>query len=109
MSRTYRLTRGRLSDRVHLEDLRDAGLTSCFVSIHGPEASVHDWLTRSPGAFDQTCAGLANLDGLGIPFVTNTVICRQNYRLLSELVVFLGRTFPSVNTIKLTAVAERRR
>jgi MoaA/NifB/PqqE/SkfB family radical SAM enzyme len=92
----------RLSDRVYLEDLRDAGLTSCFVSIHGPEAGVHDWLTRSPGAFDQTCAGLANLDGLGMPFVTNAVICKQNYRHLGALVTNLSRTFPSIGTIKLS-------
>jgi len=92
----------RLSDTAYLEDLRDSGLTSCFVSIHGPEAGVHDWLTRSPGAFEQTCLGLANLDRLGMPFATNTVICNQNYHLLGELVAFLGETFPSVLHIKLS-------
>jgi MoaA/NifB/PqqE/SkfB family radical SAM enzyme len=92
----------KLSDASYLASLRDSGLTSCFVSIHGPQAGVHDWLTGSPGAFDQTCAGLTNLERLGISLVTNTVICRQNYRLLSELVVFLGRTFQSINTIKLS-------
>ena len=91
-----------LSDMNLLEDLRGAGLTSCFVSIHAPRASVHDWLTQSPGAFDQTCAGLANLDRLGICCVTNTVICKQNYHLLGELVAFLGGSFPSLRAIKLS-------
>jgi len=96
-------TNGRkLSDMRYLEDLRNAGLTSCFVSIHGPVPGVHDWLTRSPGAFDQTCTGLANLDGLRMPLVTNTVICKQNYRLLGELVTYLGRKFQSICTIKLS-------
>jgi MoaA/NifB/PqqE/SkfB family radical SAM enzyme len=92
----------RLSDRNYLELLRSAGLTSCFVSIHGPDAGIHDRLTRSPGAFHQTCAGLANLDRLAMCFVTNTVIVKQNYRVLSEHVSFLAQTFPSVRKIKLT-------
>jgi sulfatase maturation enzyme AslB (radical SAM superfamily) len=92
----------KLSEKGYLEDLRDAGLTSCFVSIHAPRASVHDWLTQSAGAFDQTCAGLANLGRLDICSVTNTVICRQNFHLLSELVTFLGRSFPTLRAIKLS-------
>ncbi|HMK34543.1 MAG TPA: radical SAM protein [Desulfomonilaceae bacterium] len=92
----------RLGDQSYLESLRDAGLTSCFVSIHGPQPSIHDELTRSTGAFGQTCQGLANLHRLGMRFFTNTVICKQNYRLLSEIVSFIARTFPSVVQIKLT-------
>jgi len=92
----------RLSDVGYLEDLRDAGLTSCFVSIHGPGPGIHDELTQSPGAFGQTCAGLANLDLLGMDLVTNTVICKQNYLLLDELVTFLAQTYPSIGTIKLS-------
>jgi MoaA/NifB/PqqE/SkfB family radical SAM enzyme len=91
----------RLGEPGHLEVLRDAGLTSCLVSIHGPEPRIHDWLTRSNGAFAQTCAGLGNLDRLKIPFSTNTVICKQNYRLLREVVTLIGGTFPSVSKIKL--------
>ena len=91
----------RLGETGYLESLLDAGLTSCFVSIHGPKPEIHDWLTRSTGAFAQTCEGLANLERLGIRFFTNTVICKQNYQLLSEVVSFLARTFPSVATIKL--------
>jgi MoaA/NifB/PqqE/SkfB family radical SAM enzyme len=91
----------RLSDQEYLKSLSEAGLTSCFVSIHGHEPGIHDWLTRSPGAFVQTCGGLANLDRLGLCFVSNTIICKQNYRLLSELVEFLAQTFSSIRKIKL--------
>jgi MoaA/NifB/PqqE/SkfB family radical SAM enzyme len=91
----------RFSDRKFLESLREAGLTSCFVSIHGHEARIHDWLTRSPGAFEETSAGLANLESLGIYFVTNTVICEQNYRTLPEQISFFAQ-FPSVLKIKLS-------
>jgi sulfatase maturation enzyme AslB (radical SAM superfamily) len=85
----------------YLETLRDAGLTSCFVSIHGPTPAIHDGLTRTAGAFQQTRQGLANLECLGMRFFTNTVICKQNYRLLPQMVSFLADTFPSVAKIKL--------
>jgi len=39
-------------------------LNHVLVSIHGPNASVHDMLTRSRGAFVQAVAGLANLAAL---------------------------------------------
>lgn len=91
----------RLSEESYLETLLDAGLTSCFVSIHGPNPAIHDWLTRSSGAFGQTSEGLANLDRLGTRFFTNTVICKQNYHVLPEVVSFLAQTFPSVAKIKL--------
>ncbi len=92
----------RLGDRRYLEALRDAGLTSCFVSIHGPEPGIHEWLTQAPGSFDQTYAGLVNLDRLGMKFTTNTVVCKQNYRSLSQLVTLLGSEFGSVRRVKLS-------
>jgi len=91
----------RLADRGFLESLREAGLDSCLVSIHGHEPRIHDWLTRSPGAFEETASGLANLERLGICFVTNTVICKQNYRTLSQQISFIAEKFPSVQKIKL--------
>jgi len=91
----------RLGEQGYLQSLRDAGLTSCLVSIHGPGPAIHDWLTRSTGAFEQTCEGLHNLHRSGMRFFTNTVMCKQNYHLLGEMVSFLAQTFPSIAKIKL--------
>jgi MoaA/NifB/PqqE/SkfB family radical SAM enzyme len=38
--------------------LREAGVTDLLISLHGPDATVQDALTRSPGSFEQTLAGL---------------------------------------------------
>ena len=92
----------RLHKKAYLEALHEAGLTSCFISIHGPDAPTHDGLTQRPGSFEQTCEGLANTNRLGITFATNTVVCRQNYRNLGSLIRFLGSSFSSINMAKLS-------
>jgi MoaA/NifB/PqqE/SkfB family radical SAM enzyme len=53
-----------------------------MISIHGPDAATHDALTRTPGAFAQTLAGLQNLNALRSEFPlrinTSTVINQRN-------------------------------
>jgi MoaA/NifB/PqqE/SkfB family radical SAM enzyme len=92
----------RLGNRDYLDTLHDAGLNSCFISIHGVDALTHDALTQRPGSFRQVCAGLTNIDRLGLLFATNTVACRQNYRSLGSVVRFIASSFSSVAQIKLS-------
>jgi len=92
----------RLADRAYLSALCEAGVTSFFVSIHGPDPEIHDHLTRASGGFSETCSGLTNLERRGASFSTNTVICQQNYRRLNELVAFLATSFPSITQAKLS-------
>lgn len=54
----------RLADRALCEALLAAGLTEITVSCHGPDASVHDAISRREGAFDELAAGLTNLAAL---------------------------------------------
>jgi len=65
------------------------GVDTFGVSLHGPDAKTQDALTRVPGSFDQTTAGIANLLSLGAVLATNTVVLRQNYRQLLKLVDLL--------------------
>lgn len=62
----------------------DAGVTEVSPAIHGPTAEVHDALTCSSGSFDQTVRGTRVLVKAGIPILMNSVITRQNFRLLPE-------------------------
>jgi cyclic pyranopterin phosphate synthase len=59
-----------------------AGLNLVIVSVHGPDARTHDGLTRTPGAFEQAMAGLANLAALArqtpLRINTSTVLNRRN-------------------------------
>jgi sulfatase maturation enzyme AslB (radical SAM superfamily) len=67
------------------------------VSIHGPNAKVHDALTRSRGSFEQTRAGLENLKRLRRTFPldlhTSTVVVTSNLQALPavyELLLEVG-------------------
>ncbi len=59
------------------------GLNHVILSIHGGNAKLHDGLVRTPGAFNEAMAGLANLAALrqqGVPLTlhTSTVLNRRN-------------------------------
>jgi len=84
-------TNGRkLADKRYLENLVACGVNEFFVSIHGLE-DVHDAVTRVPGSFRQTRAGLRNLEDLdGVNVITNTVLNRLNADQLRPLLSFLS-------------------
>lgn len=66
------------------------GVTHFLVSIYGPTQAVHEGITRTPGSFAQTVAGIANLIMLPTTTMTNTVITRRNAQFLPEIVDFLA-------------------
>lgn len=71
------------------EDLIRAGATEFSPALHGHTAELHDYLVHAPGAFKQTVRSIANLKELGQLVITNSVICRANYRHLPELASLL--------------------
>ena len=66
-----------------------AGVDEFVVALHGPTPPVHDFLTRVPGSFWQTVAGIRNLKALGGRVISNSVITKPNYRLLPEIAELL--------------------
>jgi MoaA/NifB/PqqE/SkfB family radical SAM enzyme len=81
----------RLSDQAYLKHLIDCGVNEFFISIHGLE-EVHDAITRRSGAYEQTLAGIHLLEDLGVPFITNTVLTRENCKQIAPLLARLGKT-----------------
>ena len=81
----------RLRDRAYLDHLIDCGVNEFFISIQGMQ-EVHDAITRRPGAYEETLAGIHHLEDLGVPFITNTVLTRENYHQVVPLMAKLGRT-----------------
>ncbi len=79
-------TNGRkLADQTFLQRLVAAGVNECFVSVHGP-GEVHDAVTRVPGSYRETMAGIANLEACGVTVISNTVLTALNYRHIVPLV-----------------------
>lgn len=88
-------TNGRMyAYRPFAERVLEAGITDVVFSIHGPDAAVHDGLTRSPGSFQQLLKGIENLRSLGFErLASNTTVVRPNVAhlpALGELLVRLG-------------------
>lgn len=87
------MTNGRrLSYPPYAAALLRAGLNRIYVSIHGHDAKLHEGLTRAPGSFDQTVAGLravAALKRAGDQLHTSTVVNTRNLPFLAEIFSFL--------------------
>jgi MoaA/NifB/PqqE/SkfB family radical SAM enzyme len=81
----------RLSDRAYLDHLISCGVNEFFISVQGLQ-EVHDAITRRPGAYEETLAGIHHLEDLDVPFITNTVLTRENYHQIVPLMAKLSKT-----------------
>lgn len=81
----------RLGDRAYLNHLLDCGVNEFFISVHGLE-EVQDAITNRPGAYEETMTGIHHLEDLGVPFMTNTVLTRENYKQIVPLMAKLVKT-----------------
>jgi len=73
------------------EEIIAAGANEFSPALHGPNPRIHDYLTRSKGAFIQTVRGIRNLKKLRQKVMTNTVITKTNYRYLPQIARLLVR------------------
>lgn len=71
------------------------------IPLYGSEASQHDYVVQSAGAFDETVAGILNLASLGQSIEIRVVIHRQTADHLSEIADFIGRNLPFVDQVAL--------
>lgn len=71
------------------DQLIQAGANEFSPALHGHTATLHDYLTNSPGSFEQTVKGIKNLKGRGAFVLTNSVITKPNFRNLPDLAQLL--------------------
>ena len=87
------MTNGRaLSYDKFTRGLVAAGMNRFYVSIHGHTQKLHESLVRTPGAFDQTVAGIrevAKLRRYGVELHTSTVLTKRNLPHLHDIYDFL--------------------
>ena len=67
----------------------ELGANLFIVSLHGNIRELHDWLTSSPGSFEQTIQGIRNLKLLKKTVISETVITKSNYPHLPEIAKLL--------------------
>lgn len=86
-----------------LEVIKDKGLYVC-IPIYGPNADIHDSMTRAEGSFKQTCVGIQNLINMGVIIELRIVVTKINYLELSSLAKFIVNNFNKVGSIKVMAM-----
>ncbi len=83
-------TNGRMCSQLNFtQRLIKEGVNTFLVSIHGHNKKTHDFITRCPGSFLQTTAGIKNLTKFKINLITNTVVNKFNYRYLPKIAKLL--------------------
>jgi MoaA/NifB/PqqE/SkfB family radical SAM enzyme len=68
------------------EALREAGLTSAQISLHGPDGAISDKLTAAPGTHRRTLVGVDNLLRVGVRVLLNHLVFKDNCHLLGAFV-----------------------
>ena len=93
-----------LIDEGYAAELREAGLTSAFVSLLSDVPALHDELAGLPGAFDPCLRGIDALLDRGVRVVLNPVTARQTQARVADYVRFVAERLPRVESISLSAV-----
>jgi MoaA/NifB/PqqE/SkfB family radical SAM enzyme len=87
------MTNGRrLSQMPYAVGLAKCGMNRFYISIHGHTKKLHERLTRTPGSFEQTVAGLDSITKLkryGVELHTSTVITDRNLPHMLDVYRFL--------------------
>ncbi|HEY3382560.1 MAG TPA: radical SAM protein [Vicinamibacterales bacterium] len=92
----------RLADADYAKRLVDLGVSFFVISVHGPNAAVHDGLTTVPGSFDEAMQGIDNVKRLGQGVQSATVCVQQNYQDLRAIAGVLSRA--GVDTVNLAGL-----
>lgn len=87
--------------------LRECGVRKLIFSLHGPNAAIHESMTRVPGSFGNTLASIRDSIELGFNVEIHFVPTRLNYRHLSD-VVSLANKLQAARVSILRFVAQGR-
>lgn len=70
------------------------------VPLHGYDAETHDYITQSPGSFEQTFYGLKNILRYGFIIEIRIVVSKLNYLFISKIADLIVKEFGGVFCVK---------
>jgi len=75
----------------YVEKFRKCGIGKIrfMITIYGHNEKVHDAITRAPGSFRETVAGIRNLIGSGFDVEVRIIITKMNYRHFPQIARFV--------------------
>lgn len=80
-------TNGRKMGRMaYAQELVNRNVGTFIVSMHGATALTQDRISKSLGSFAQAVQGIRNVKELGSKVRTNSVVCKDNFTELPEIV-----------------------
>lgn len=82
---------GWLIDRAVARRLRDMGVSSVQIALHGTHAELHDRITGVEGSFRRAARALRLCSGVGINTVASCVLTRFNHGSIVEIADFAER------------------
>ena len=74
------------------------------IPIHGSCPETHDRITRAPGSFLQTYAGIQNLLSHGIHVEIRIVVCRLNIQDITNIVDLIIKELPDIAYVSVMAM-----
>jgi radical SAM protein with 4Fe4S-binding SPASM domain len=75
-------------DAAAARKLEQLGVWRVHVSVYGPNAEVHDAVTRVPGSFERTTRGIRHLRDSGVAVIVKTPTLASNFDSLGEMESF---------------------
>src|SRR6266545_2343408 len=88
----------------------DKGVSLFIVSMHGATALTQDRISKSLGSFEQAVRGIRNVKELGAKIRTNSVVCKDNYTEIPDIVdlcMDLGADHVNVSALHTAGTALR--
>lgn len=80
-----------------------SGNLTWLVPLYGHADFLHDFVVQTPGAFEETIAGLLNLQKNRQPVQLRIVLIEPVLTILPDLCAFIGRNLPFVHEVALMA------
>lgn len=92
----------RFKDKVYLDALVRAGLNDALISFHSHIEEVSDRMTRAPGTWKKTHAGIKNAVASGLEVSLNAVITNDNIDTFVESIDYICENFPGLEGVILS-------
>ena len=91
----------------HVQRMTEICVNSVSFSLYGPNAEIHDSITQIPGSFERSLKSALLCKCAGLDVFIKTVVMKQNYDVLEELLQFSKIAGISINTSMVVTTSHK--
>jgi len=89
----------RFKDQRYLDAMMRAGLDDALISFHSHIPEISDRMTRAPGTWEKTHAGIRNALDKGLPVSLNACISKDNIDTFTDTIDYIIDEFPTLEGV----------